>query len=178
MNLWTIEPLKKPGQQIYKKLSRIVAILVRSVTSQSCYSRYRYPYTLVCLFCLSRARHHHQEARNFGQSGWSENHTRTFERSVFSKSHKTKILKGRGYCHRITGSDYGYWHQIGGTIRCAGDLITWMATGAPGVYGLIQGRWIGWLATPLGCVVSNSLSTLWFTWTNHSCKQSVWWDAN
>ena len=24
----------------------------------------------------------------------------------------------------------------------------------------------------------HSLNTLWFIWTNHSCKQSVWWDAN
>ena len=30
--------------------------------------------------------------------------------------------------------------------------------------GLIQGGWIVW--------------TLWFTWTNHSCKHSEWWDAN
>ena len=47
-----------------KKLSRVVAILVRSVTSQSCYRSCRYPYTLVCLSCPSRARHHHQEAKN------------------------------------------------------------------------------------------------------------------
>ena len=35
---------------------------------------------------------------------------------------------------------------------------------------------------PRVCSVHNtqwhSLNTLWFTWTNHSCKQSVWWDAN
>ena len=47
-----------------KKLSRIVAILVRSVTSQSCCRSYRYPYTLVCLFCPLRTCNHNQEARN------------------------------------------------------------------------------------------------------------------
>ena len=40
----------------------------------------------------------------------------------------------------------------------------------------------GWLVTSFGCAVSIililCLSTLWFTWTNHPCKQSVWWDAN
>ena len=35
-----------PGQQIQKPRS-FRAILVRTLTSQSCYSSYRYPYTLV-----------------------------------------------------------------------------------------------------------------------------------
>ena len=35
-----------------KKLLRILAILVRSVTSQSFYRSYRYPYTLVCLLSI------------------------------------------------------------------------------------------------------------------------------
>jgi len=39
---------------------------------------------------------------------------------------------------------------------------------------------VDWVAShpPWVCSVHNSLNTLWFTWTNHSCKQSVWWDAN
>ena len=59
--------LGRPGQQHRKEAKkplRLVAILVlRSVTGQSCYRSYHYPYTLVllkwshrCLFCLSRAR--------------------------------------------------------------------------------------------------------------------------
>ena len=35
-------------------------------------------------------------------------------------------------------------------------------------------------ALPWMCSVHNNsfMSTPWFTWTNHSCKQSVGWDAN
>ena len=42
-----------PGQQIHNDVSQEAfedsGYLVRSVTGQSCYRSYRYPYTLVCL---------------------------------------------------------------------------------------------------------------------------------
>ena len=50
------------------------------------------------------------------------------------------------------------------------------------IQGLIQGGWIGWLATPFGCAVSIILILLFehslIYLNNHSCKQSVQWDAN
>ena len=62
---------KKKSQEPFeaKRHSKIVAIFVlRSVTSQSCYRSYRYPYTIVllrrshhCLFCPPRAPQENQE---------------------------------------------------------------------------------------------------------------------
>ena len=45
--------------------------------------------------------------------------------------------------------------------------------------GLIQGG-VNWVAShpPLGVQSPLFEHTLWFTWTNHSCKPSIWWDAN
>ena len=56
-------------------------------------------------------------------------------------------------------------------------MLAWGGSKYPHLQLTLQG-----LATSFGCVVSIililCLSTLWFTWTNHPCKQSVWWDAN
>ena len=63
------------------------------------------------------------------------------------------------------------------TTHCVMDWVSHLPQ------GLIVGGWkADWVASqpPWVCSVRNifCLSTLWFTWTNHSCKQSVQWDAN
>jgi len=76
-----------------KKSQKAFEILVlRSVTGQSCYRSYRYPYTLVLLKWSHRSFVYRELVKKPRRLRWSENHATTFERSVFSKSHTTEIL--------------------------------------------------------------------------------------